>query len=87
MKLIIIYFIRIGRELEKYYNVDSLSFVIQDGKNAGQTVEHVHVHIIPRRKGDFERNDEIYDELERVDAESRPARSVCILKFKLLINF
>jgi diadenosine tetraphosphate (Ap4A) HIT family hydrolase len=24
-------------------------------------VPHVHVHIIPRKDGDFEKNDEIYD--------------------------
>ena len=35
----------------------------QDGKSAGQTVEHVHVHVIPRKTGDFERNDDIYDEV------------------------
>ena len=32
----------------------------QDGRDAGQTVEHVHIHIIPRRAGDFQQNDEIY---------------------------
>ena len=36
---------------------------LQDGRDAGQTVEHVHVHIIPRRPGDFQRNDDIYDEV------------------------
>lgn len=25
-----------------------------------QTIFHVHVHIIPRRPGDFERNDDVY---------------------------
>ena len=33
----------------------------QDGPHAGQTVPHVHIHVIPRKKGDFEKNDEIYD--------------------------
>ena len=33
----------------------------QDGPEAGQTVPHVHIHVIPRKKGDFEKNDEIYD--------------------------
>lgn len=27
-------------------------------------VFHVHVHIMPRRKGDFEQNDQIYNEVE-----------------------
>ena len=36
---------------------------MQDGPDAGQTVEHVHVHLIPRRPGDFKRNDDIYHEV------------------------
>jgi hypothetical protein len=67
---------RIGAALEKHTGTTSLTFVIQDGKESGQTVEHVHVHIMPRRAGDFKRNDQIYDEIERVDAESRRARTV-----------
>ncbi len=30
----------------------------------GQSVPHVHVHILPRAEGDFEENDDVYDELE-----------------------
>jgi diadenosine tetraphosphate (Ap4A) HIT family hydrolase len=67
---------RIGSALESYSKTKSLTFVIQDGKDAGQTVEHVHVHIMPRRAGDFKRNDDIYDELERVDADHRKPRTV-----------
>ncbi|KAF9187150.1 hypothetical protein BGZ51_001532 [Haplosporangium sp. Z 767] len=32
---------------------------------AGQTVPHYHVHIIPRQLGDFANNDDIYDEITR----------------------
>lgn len=35
--------------------------LIQDGPEAGQSVPHVHIHILPRKAGDFEKNDEIYD--------------------------
>nr|GMD67044.1 bifunctional bis(5'-adenosyl)-triphosphatase/adenylylsulfatase FHIT [Ipomoea batatas] len=48
---------KIGRQLESYHNASSLTFAIQDGPQAGQTVPHVHVHIIPRKSGDFEKND------------------------------
>ena len=32
----------------------------KDGASAGQTVPHVHVHIIPRKAGDWLHNDDIY---------------------------
>lgn len=50
--------------LEKHYNANGFNIAIQDGKAAGQSVPHVHVHILPRNTNDFERNDEIYDKLE-----------------------
>ncbi|KAF4359057.1 hypothetical protein G4B88_020601 [Cannabis sativa] len=40
-----------------------------DGPQAGQTVPHVHIHIIPRKVGDFENNDEIYDAIDKNDKE------------------
>jgi len=41
----------------------SFNIAIQDGRDAGQTVPHVHCHIIPRRKGSAE-GDGIYDRLQ-----------------------
>ena len=41
----------------------------QDGPAAGQTVPHVHIHVLPRKPGDFEKNDEVYDELDRGEAQ------------------
>ena len=37
---------KIARIIEKEYGVTSLSIAIQDGPEAGQTVEHVHVHLL-----------------------------------------
>jgi bis(5'-adenosyl)-triphosphatase len=47
-------------------STSSLSFnvAVQDGRAAGQSVPHVHVHILPRSSGDFARSDDIYQELE-----------------------
>ncbi|EAL70021.1 hypothetical protein DDB_G0274257 [Dictyostelium discoideum AX4] len=56
---------RISSVVEEHFNGDGITFAIQDGKNAGQTVEHVHIHIIPRKKFDFENNDQIYNEIEK----------------------
>ena len=39
----------------------SSTLSIQDGPDAGQTVAQLHCHVLARKKGDFENNDEIYD--------------------------
>ena len=41
----------------------SFNIAIQDGKEAGQTVPHVHCHVIPRMRGDVT-GDEIYQKLQ-----------------------
>ncbi|KIY73531.1 diadenosine 5',5'''-P1,P4-tetraphosphate asymmetrical hydrolase [Cylindrobasidium torrendii FP15055 ss-10] len=59
---------RVGCIVERAYKADGLTVACQDGKAAGQSVPHVHFHIMPRKfKGDrFEdNNDAIYPELER----------------------
>jgi len=40
------------------------TFSMQDGAAAGQSVPHVHVHVVPRADGDLARNDDVYDLLE-----------------------
>eukprot|EP00559_Dactyliosolen_fragilissimus_P007727 CAMPEP_0184860852 /NCGR_PEP_ID=MMETSP0580-20130426/5658_1 /TAXON_ID=1118495 /ORGANISM="Dactyliosolen fragilissimus" /LENGTH=165 /DNA_ID=CAMNT_0027358107 /DNA_START=214 /DNA_END=708 /DNA_ORIENTATION=- len=42
----------------------SFNVAVQDGKAAGQSVPHVHVHILPRIEGDFPNIDDVYTELE-----------------------
>lgn len=34
--------------------------------------QHIHCHILPRKPGDFERNDDIYQELARHDRSENP---------------
>jgi len=50
--------------LQPMYTPDAFNIAIQDGKAAGQSVPHVHVHILPRKTGDYERNDDIYTDIE-----------------------
>ncbi|KRX92536.1 Nitrilase and fragile histidine triad fusion protein NitFhit [Trichinella pseudospiralis] len=54
-------------KLANFYKTSSSTICIQDGPEAGQT--HLHVHILPRRRGDFQHNDEIYSVLDRHDKE------------------
>ncbi|KAM1653338.1 hypothetical protein ACFX15_005551 [Malus domestica] len=60
---------KVGSRLESYHKASSLTLAIQDGPQAGQSVPHVHIHILPRKVGDFEKNDEIYDALEEKETE------------------
>lgn len=58
---------RIGRMIERVYGASSLNIAIQDGVDAGQSVPHVHAHIIPRQKRDLDHlggTDAIYDKLD-----------------------
>ncbi|XP_031632444.1 nitrilase and fragile histidine triad fusion protein NitFhit, partial [Contarinia nasturtii] len=68
------------RMLEEYYKTTSCTVTVQDGEFAGQTVRHVHCHVMPRKEGDFKHNDEIYIELNKhdhpKDGERRSFRSV-----------
>ncbi|XP_076845313.1 bis(5'-adenosyl)-triphosphatase isoform X2 [Brachyhypopomus gauderio] len=66
---------RVASVVEKHFGASSLTVAIQDGPEAGQTVKHLHVHVLPRKAGDFERNDSIYDELQKHDKEDEDVPS------------
>jgi diadenosine tetraphosphate (Ap4A) HIT family hydrolase len=40
--------------LDKEFSPDSYNIGINDGPQAGQTVAHVHMHLIPRYRGDVQ---------------------------------
>jgi diadenosine tetraphosphate (Ap4A) HIT family hydrolase len=40
--------------MERDKNVSGFNVGVNCGKDAGQTVFHCHIHLIPRRKGDVE---------------------------------
>ncbi|XP_038695598.1 bifunctional bis(5'-adenosyl)-triphosphatase/adenylylsulfatase FHIT isoform X2 [Tripterygium wilfordii] len=60
---------KVGNRLEGFHKASSVTFTIQDGPQSGQTVPHVHIHILPRKGGDFEVNNEIYDAINEKEKE------------------
>lgn len=47
--------VRLGKEhLDKAFNPEGYNIAINDGVVAGQTVMHLHIHLIPRYPGDME---------------------------------
>lgn len=51
------------------YNADSLNIAIQDGPELGQSIPHLHTHLIPRYRTDGF-GDGIYRKLEKTDLEA-----------------
>ena len=41
----------VSPKLENFFNAQALNIAVQDGAAAGQSVPHVHVHILPRKEG------------------------------------
>ncbi|EAT34733.1 AAEL013049-PA [Aedes aegypti] len=68
---------KVQKVAESLYGGSSATVTVQDGPDAGQTVFHVHCHVMPRHQGDFPENDQIYGELNMHDKEpERPRRSL-----------
>ena len=40
------------KKLSNYFGTDDFSIIVHDGPLAGQEIPHVHIHVIPRTKGD-----------------------------------
>lgn len=63
---------QVGRMVERVYGASSLNIAIQDGPAAGQSVPHLHTHIIPRQSADLDEQgggDAIYGMLEGEDGD------------------
>nr|POE54451.1 bis(5'-nucleosyl)-tetraphosphatase [asymmetrical] [Quercus suber] len=55
---------RVQRTLQRVYRAEAFNVAVQDGEAAGQSVPHVHCHVIPRVKGDSGEGDKVHEWLE-----------------------
>jgi len=63
---------KVQSAIEKFYRVSSSMVCIQDGVDSGQTVQHVHIHIVPRKSTDFDgERDQFYKALQESE-KSKP---------------
>lgn len=49
--------------LKTFFDCDGFDWTIQDGVSAGQTVPHLHLHIIPRKPLDLPEGNEWYSKI------------------------
>lgn len=66
---------KVGAMLQAEFDANALTLNVQDGADAGQSVPHVHVHVLPRKPGDFAKNDDIYDAIDAGERDEQAARS------------
>ncbi|KAK5118496.1 hypothetical protein LTR62_003011 [Meristemomyces frigidus] len=55
---------RVQRTLKRLYKADAFNVAVQDGEAAGQSVPHVHCHVIPRQREDAGGDDKVHQWLE-----------------------
>lgn len=60
---------KITSVLKTFFNCDGFDWTIQDGVSAGQTVPHLHLHIIPRKPLDLPESNEWYSKISQNEAQ------------------
>lgn len=50
--------------LKSFFNCDGFDWTIQDGVSAGQTVPHLHLHIVPRQPLDLPEGNNWYSKIQ-----------------------
>jgi bis(5'-adenosyl)-triphosphatase len=65
------------RILLRAFDAAAFNWTIQEGEEAGQTVPHLHIHLIPRKSNDLPQPGDWYpllrkSQLEVIDSDSRP---------------
>ena len=82
-------FVRLAQKATKLlcgaFNTKHFNWTLQEGVYAGQTVPHLHLHLIPRHKADLPHPGDWYPKLKQyenghIDSEKRPRLSDIELK-------
>lgn len=60
---------KITAVLKSVFNCDGFDWTIQDGVSAGQTVPHLHLHIIPRKPLDMPESNEWYSKISKNESQ------------------
>lgn len=60
---------RVVEFLLKAFKADAFNWTIQDGEPAGQTVPHMHLHLIPRKEDDLPSPGDWYPLLKKAQTE------------------
>jgi bis(5'-adenosyl)-triphosphatase len=68
------------RNLVRIFKGNGFNWTIQEGASAGQTVPHLHLHLIPRSDGDLPSPGDWYPRLQKnevgvIDSDERPRLS------------
>jgi bis(5'-adenosyl)-triphosphatase len=65
----------LGRDAAKVlmavFNTDAFNWAIQERETAGQSVAHIHMHLVPRTIGDLVDSGDWYQELEKSASSDR----------------
>lgn len=61
--------------LTEYYETPEFDLTIQQGENAGQSVAHLHIHIIPRKYNDLPEGVEWYEKMREQETKGLSSES------------
>ena len=71
-------FMRLGRKTAKLlsivFNTDAFDWAVQEKEAAGQSVPHLHMHVVPRKIGDLHNPGDWYQEIEKSETHIDSAR-------------